>query len=135
MLRRPPRSTRTDTLFPYPTLFRSRTVRGCVWIRGVLARAVRWPAAVRAPAHGQRGRRSRHSPGKPHPPSALSRDRASVVLEAAAVPYRHQRYGRTVPPRECAAGGPARATGGNENRVWRPSTGGPRSEEHTTELQ
>src|SRR3546814_7854795 len=25
MLRRPPRSTRTDTLFPYTTLFRSRT--------------------------------------------------------------------------------------------------------------
>src|SRR3546814_16601572 len=24
MIRRPPRSTRTDTLFPYPTLFRSR---------------------------------------------------------------------------------------------------------------
>src|SRR3546814_6873449 len=48
-----------------------------------------------------------------------------VVLEAAAVPYRHQRYGRTVPPRECAAGDPARATGGNGNRVWRPSTGGP----------
>src|SRR3546814_10571784 len=24
MLRRPPRSTRTDTLFPYPSLFRSR---------------------------------------------------------------------------------------------------------------
>src|SRR3546814_13636202 len=24
MLRRPPRPTRTDTLFPYPTLFRSR---------------------------------------------------------------------------------------------------------------
>src|SRR3546814_21167241 len=26
MIRRPPRSTRTDTLFPYPTLFRSRAV-------------------------------------------------------------------------------------------------------------
>src|SRR3546814_10891972 len=26
MIRRPPRSTRTDTLFPYPTLFRSRPV-------------------------------------------------------------------------------------------------------------
>src|SRR3546814_7916255 len=26
MIRRPPRSTRTDTLFPYTTLFRSRTV-------------------------------------------------------------------------------------------------------------
>src|SRR3546814_14200416 len=25
MIRRPPRSTRTDTLFPYPTLFRSKT--------------------------------------------------------------------------------------------------------------
>src|SRR3546814_18938590 len=30
MIRRPPRSTRTDTLFPYTTLFRSarRTIRG-----------------------------------------------------------------------------------------------------------
>src|SRR3546814_2707578 len=27
MIRRPPRSTRTDTLFPYPTLFRSRGVQ------------------------------------------------------------------------------------------------------------
>src|SRR3546814_17107074 len=29
MIRRPPRSTRTDTLFPYTTLFRS-AVRGCL---------------------------------------------------------------------------------------------------------
>src|SRR3546814_7107316 len=28
MIRRPPRSTRTDTLFPYTTLFRSRAYRG-----------------------------------------------------------------------------------------------------------
>src|SRR3546814_3454622 len=28
MIRRPPRSTRTDTLFPYTTLFRSQAVRG-----------------------------------------------------------------------------------------------------------
>src|SRR3546814_18054296 len=28
MIRRPPRSTRTDTLFPYTTLFRSRTALG-----------------------------------------------------------------------------------------------------------
>src|SRR3546814_4738947 len=28
MIRRPPRSTRTDTLFPYTTLFRSRGVEG-----------------------------------------------------------------------------------------------------------
>src|SRR3546814_13462423 len=30
MIRRPPRSTRTDTLFPYTTLFRSLSIMGCV---------------------------------------------------------------------------------------------------------
>src|SRR3546814_4716752 len=29
MIRRPPRSTRTDTLFPYTTLFRSASFPGC----------------------------------------------------------------------------------------------------------
>src|SRR3546814_19318444 len=29
MIRRPPRSTRTDTLFPYTTLFRSTAGRAC----------------------------------------------------------------------------------------------------------
>src|SRR3546814_2949441 len=29
MIRRPPRSTRTDTLFPYTTLFRSEDEKGC----------------------------------------------------------------------------------------------------------
>src|SRR3546814_21145063 len=43
MIRRPPRSTRTDTLFPYPTLFRS----GCYFRR-----------ACYAPTH-------RESPGEP----------------------------------------------------------------------
>src|SRR6056297_4087560 len=36
MIRRPPRSTRTDTLFPYTTLFRSRTRRShreSPWLR------------------------------------------------------------------------------------------------------
>src|SRR3546814_5572504 len=31
MLRRPPRSTRTDTLVPYTTLFRSRGAAHCCW--------------------------------------------------------------------------------------------------------
>src|SRR3546814_18784370 len=31
MLRRPPRSTRTDTLVPYTTLFRSRWAAHCCW--------------------------------------------------------------------------------------------------------
>src|SRR3546814_20997779 len=33
MIRRPPRSTRTDTLFPYTTLFRSWTVEGLTHTR------------------------------------------------------------------------------------------------------
>src|SRR3546814_6702819 len=32
MIRRPPRSTRTDTLFPYTTLFRSHLVRVLGWL-------------------------------------------------------------------------------------------------------
>src|SRR3546814_4794665 len=34
MIRRPPRSTRTDTLFPYTTLFRSRGIAGRANVRG-----------------------------------------------------------------------------------------------------
>src|SRR3546814_7779385 len=42
MIRRPPRSTRTDTLFPYTTLFRS--LLGCA-----PPKAARWPAASTPP--------------------------------------------------------------------------------------
>src|SRR3546814_8758595 len=41
MIRRPPRSTRTDTLFPYTTLFRSET-RDMEW-RGGSVRSVASP--------------------------------------------------------------------------------------------
>src|SRR3546814_17915753 len=36
MIRRPPRSTRTDTLFPYTTLFRSSSFQGSLWSQGIL---------------------------------------------------------------------------------------------------
>src|SRR3546814_1027688 len=39
MIRRPPRSTRTDTLFPYTTLFRSRFAR--IVERGTISSAAR----------------------------------------------------------------------------------------------
>src|SRR3546814_13774090 len=55
MIRRPPRSTRTDTLFPYTTLFRSQLVglhhagarahRQDAAEEGKLQRAFRWFAA------------------------------------------------------------------------------------------
>src|SRR3546814_2671806 len=38
MIRRPPRSTRTDTLFPYTTLFRSRQPGRLRHAQGILAR-------------------------------------------------------------------------------------------------
>src|SRR3546814_18569211 len=47
MIRRPPRSTRTDTLFPYTTLFRSPEAESDVYRRAVdlLAALHRLPAA------------------------------------------------------------------------------------------
>src|SRR3546814_15137934 len=56
MIRRPPRSTRTDTLFPYTTLFRSRLRRiegGAGAVRGDPARRDRSrPAACPCHAAG-----------------------------------------------------------------------------------
>src|SRR3546814_4208426 len=73
MIRRPPRSTRTDTLFPYTTLFRSAQVR--------LHRdqgEARHPH-VRAPRlqapHGHRLRRGRPQRGRPRAPVPRPSDR------------------------------------------------------------
>src|SRR3546814_18525840 len=56
MLRRPPRSTRTDTLFPYTTLFRSLDVAGGLQAAAQvgLHRAVERPA-LRVPEHRSGG--------------------------------------------------------------------------------
>src|SRR3546814_20232165 len=40
MIRRPPRSTRTDTLFPYPTLFRSLPIVGPTTLRDIIGDTV-----------------------------------------------------------------------------------------------
>src|SRR3546814_3083306 len=59
MIRRPPRSTRTDTLFPYTTRFRSHArqrrdgrdwcERGCVPVRQCVERGQHWHADGRRP--------------------------------------------------------------------------------------
>src|SRR3546814_11566331 len=51
MIRRPPRSTRTDTLFPYTTLFRSHEDRQR---RRRLAREAQWSAALEVVQHEAR---------------------------------------------------------------------------------
>src|SRR3546814_16191763 len=62
MIRRPPRSTRTDTLFPYTTLFRSpgdRTHRR----PAAAAAAARQAAPLCLPRHGAAG--DREAAGRP----------------------------------------------------------------------
>src|SRR3546814_13874798 len=84
MLRRPPRSTRTDTLFPYPTLFRSLlasgsepcTVYNVGWLQNVPGPSPRfwrpmprelidllWRDHPAAPQGGARGPRTRVTTG------------------------------------------------------------------------
>src|SRR3546814_3564193 len=66
MIRRPPRSTRTDTLFPYTTLFRSK---------GLTGRSR--PAAVRfQPSKGPVGRRNRRDRSGCECPYPVQRSRS-----------------------------------------------------------
>src|SRR3546814_13505918 len=46
MIRRPPRSTRTDTLFPYTTLFRSQCTCGYMRIPSTAQRTTPWMEEV-----------------------------------------------------------------------------------------
>src|SRR3546814_20173998 len=92
MIRRPPRSTRTDTLFPYTTLFRSLEVLDLLHRRDVVRRIAadavvevgEVPALVRADVHA-------HVVGQLVVPAARPRRMRLVVARVrdAAVPYRH----------------------------------------------
>src|SRR3546814_6945671 len=80
MIRRPPRSTRTDTLFPYTTLFRSRHRRRALGVDGVAALPHHAAPAAAADAMAGRGgagvaRDPRASVGV----AALQRDRLRRV--------------------------------------------------------
>src|SRR3546814_15323614 len=69
MLRRPPISTRTDTLFPYTTLFRSRRHRATAYVRG--HQCVRQPADV---VHGGGEGKAAVRPVRSDPASELRRE-------------------------------------------------------------
>src|SRR3546814_5716618 len=64
MLRRPPRSTRTDTLFPYTTLFRSPPTSS-----GSSSASTTRREAVAPGRAGSPRRRAGRVPGSPAPPS------------------------------------------------------------------
>src|SRR3546814_16965751 len=55
MIRRPPRSTRTDTLFPYTTLFRSEIVRE----RSMLRKLITVADEISATAFSPQGKEAR----------------------------------------------------------------------------
>src|SRR3546814_19802763 len=74
MVLRPPRSTRTDTLFPYPTLFRSQAERSCPFHAdhghagdgrrgrdGGCAAAQRFPVERDVPRRGEEHRSEEHT--------------------------------------------------------------------------
>src|SRR3546814_4973875 len=77
MIRRPPRSTRTDTLFPYTTLFRSRAQEG-----DVAGRADRGTHRTGRTA-GLRGRRAEVRLVRiHHPPPALRSEEHTSELQS-----------------------------------------------------
>src|SRR3546814_7091651 len=81
MIRRPPRSTRTDTLFPYTTLFRSEDARPC-GAGGSLILYGRWARIVRC---------GDHSPFASWPglsrPSARSEEHTSELQSLMRISY------------------------------------------------
>src|SRR3546814_10126932 len=124
MIRRPPRSTRTDTLFPYTTLFRS----GCGGPQRARRRGFQ---AVAARTAGRR-RRSRRGggrrPARAHPlPVAGPQRRRGDAHGAVAV------RGPAVRELPVDAAGPVRT--GLPRAEGRGPARGTRSEEHTSELQ
>src|SRR3546814_16274225 len=103
MIRRPPKSTRTDTLFPYTTLFRSYEIERA---------AVGLPFGVRAPLAGTLPVREASAPsGADAAPSAGTRlvagadcdggvPRGTPSAGAAEVAFRRRTDGGKVPQRQ-----------------------------------
>src|SRR3546814_1537070 len=112
MIRRPPRSTRTDTLFPYTTLFRS------------LVAADRLPIPLAVQRDGVLAREAGHvdvgvgAAGNAEVRGAPAVDR---VIDEAALVAKH-------------AGNRA-IEAGRRRRLAARAAGERRSEEHTSELQ
>src|SRR3546814_6421059 len=72
MIRRPPRSTRTDTLFPYTTLFRSRPAARRLGARRWPARAAPGEPAREAGRAGLRAGRGVRGGARPAPARRLA---------------------------------------------------------------
>src|SRR3546814_14421221 len=101
MLRRPPVSTRTDTLFPYTTLFRSAVQQGLLGAAAIAARGnhQRGAAVRRCRAdHGAYPRHRRFAPIRPILAPGAGMDGAKIVAAKRAYLPR-QRLQQRVPMR------------------------------------
>src|SRR3546814_5990906 len=114
MVRRPPRSTRTDTLFPSTTLFRSTAPAGDDARFRCADRGIGQPTARHAARAGARHLRARAERSWAGADRCACRPRARVVRKAQAAAGRRRHSGA----------GTARA-----------GSVVARSEEHTSELQ
>src|SRR3546814_7398271 len=94
MIQRPPRSTRTDTLFPYTTLFRSR--RTIIEIGRVLRplqrQSVSQPTHVFLSARQSNANaltisisKTRSLQSKPHSPNISSREECSITMTSSSI--------------------------------------------------
>src|SRR3546814_6794153 len=121
MIRRPPRSTRTDTLFPYTTLFRSEGFR---------------QAQGRRSGQGQ-GAGSRQAGSHPPVDEGGQRDQRSLIVRANIATKKRAlaRFfvGAARGMTDCSRR--SAAIGGVASGLCGTGTGAVRSEEHTSELQ
>src|SRR3546814_5103941 len=123
MIRRPPRSTRTDTLFPYTTLFRSPPERPAS--RARTSRPSSTPVAPSDfPVKGYAASFLRE------PPPCIDLCQSRRRRYVGECPYGAGKPTHPIPPhRKMGRGTAAKAGGGGED-----SKVAARSEEHTSEL-
>src|SRR3546814_2391902 len=130
MIRRPPRSTRTDTLFPYTTLFRSwrgTSCRSCGWSRST---APGGRCGGRGRVRLERGRRGGRRQSLWRDGRIYRRSRARIAPETRPPELgRGGRLSGRLSDRLC------RARPLCADRAGRVAARSRRSEEHTSELQ
>src|SRR3546814_2799434 len=121
MIRRPPRSTRTDTLFPYTTLFRSQlSPYTCPELAGV---ALRPPLFLLPDGTGPETNKTILRRPRQQPETRCCQGLSSVRCRGRVATW----------PQTSAA--VIAATPARKRLSHRPLGPAPRSEEHTSELQ
>src|SRR3546814_9187412 len=129
MIRRPPRSTRTDTLFPYTTRFRSKRhqILLCLWRKGSRRALPAWRLPV-SRASGGRGR-------KMHACLTIQKDHIRIYMLITRIINSFVRLRGENLVRSCRPPDRHAADGQPFSSPSDARMGLGRSEEHTSELQ